>query len=120
MTKLILEFFSTWKDADNNAPIDHKPTSSAQTAPKTPAQESKRAKSDKDIMDEYGLDDYDNDEAGDESGVKNLLGIGELSQFADPGEDPYLDQEQPDEDEEDLEDFRIRFVLLPAAAQSIN
>ena len=71
-------------------------------------------------MDEYGLDDYDNDEAGDESGVKNLLGIGELSQFADPGEDPYLDQEQPDEDEEDLEDFRIRFVLLPAAAQGIN
>ena len=29
--------------------------------------------------------------------------------YADPAEDPYLDQEQPDEDEEDVEDFKIRY-----------
>lgn len=65
------------------------------------------ARDDKDIIDEYGLDDYDEDDEKEES-VKKLLGIGELTTFADPSEDPYLDPRDPDEDQEDLEDFLIR------------
>jgi len=65
-----------------------------------------RVKSDRDIMAEYGLDDYD-DEEEDEKACK-LFGLGDLTVYANPSDDPYLDQDQPDEDEEDLEDFKIR------------
>jgi len=64
-------------------------------------------RTDKDIAAEYGLDDYD-----DEGEVSNhLLGLGDLAEFADPSEDPYLRQTDLDvlaEEQEDLEDFQIR------------
>ena len=60
-------------------------------------------------MAEYGLDDYD-DEEEDEKACK-LFGLGDLTVYANPSDDPYLDQDQPDEDEEDLEDFKIRYIL---------
>ena len=39
-----------------------------------------------------------------------LLGIGDLTVYSDPKEDPYLDPNEEDEDQEDKEDFHIRFV----------
>lgn len=68
----------------------------------------KGEKTEEEIALEYGLDDYDNEEEGGEA---PLLGLGDLTAFADPSEDPYLsamDRELGEEDEEDLEDFKIR------------
>ena len=38
-------------------------------------------KTEEDIMKEYGLEDYDQEEEGGEA---NLLGLGDLTSFADP------------------------------------
>jgi len=60
-------------------------------------------------MAEYGLDDYDNEE--EEEGEAHLIGLGDLTEFADPRQDPYLstmDKDFGDDDEEDVEDFKIR------------
>jgi len=66
----------------------------------------KTNKTDQDIEDEYGLNDYD-DEGHDEN-ARKMFGLGDLTVYADPSEDPYLDPQQQDEDEEDVEDFKIR------------
>merc|ERR1712226_505779 len=68
----------------------------------------KMDKTEAEIAAEYGLDDYDEEEEG---GAAPLLGLGDLTTFADPSEDPYLsamDRELGEEDEEDKEDFKIR------------
>ena len=70
----------------------------------------KKDKTEDEIIDEYGLADYDEEEEAPEGGAK-LLGLGDLTAFADPREDPYLaamDRDVGDEDEEDVEDFNIR------------
>ena len=70
----------------------------------------KKDKTEAEIMAEYGLDDYDDEEEGEE-GSARLLGLGDLTAYADPKEDPYLstmDREVGGEDEEDIEDFQIR------------
>jgi len=70
----------------------------------------KKDKTEEEIMAEYGLDDYDEEEEQEEGGAR-LLGLGDLTAFADPKEDPYLstmDRDFGDEDEEDIEDFKIR------------
>jgi len=70
----------------------------------------KKDKTEEEIMAEYGLDDYDEEDA-EEDGSARLLGLGDLTAFADPKEDPYLstmDKQVGEEDEEDLEDFKIR------------
>jgi len=70
----------------------------------------KKNKTEEEIMAEYGLDDYDEEEEQGEGGAR-LLGLGDLTAYADPKEDPYLsvmDRDIGDEDEEDLEDFKIR------------
>jgi len=67
----------------------------------------KMEKTEDDIAAEYGLDDYDEEE----DGSNNMLGLGDLTSFADPSEDPYLstmDREIGEDDQEDLEDFQIR------------
>jgi len=64
-------------------------------------------KTEDDIAAEYGLDDYDEEE----DGTNNMLGLGDLTSFSDPNEDPYLstmDREIGEDDQEDLEDFQIR------------
>jgi len=63
-------------------------------------------KSDKDIEDEYGLNDYDDE--GEDEGARKMFGLGDLTVYADPSEDPYLDPQEQEEDEEDIEDFKIR------------
>jgi len=60
-------------------------------------------KTNKDIVEEYGLDDLD-----DGPGFEKLLGLESLAEYADPSEDPYIDLEAQDEEKEDLEDFMIR------------
>jgi hypothetical protein len=40
------------------------------------------------------------------------LGIGDLTVYSDPKDDPYLDPSQEDEDQEDKDDFNIRFVFV--------
>jgi len=70
----------------------------------------KKDKTEEEIMAEYGLDDYDEEEEEKEGGAR-LLGLGDLTAYADPKEDPYLstmDRDVGDEDEEDIEDFQIR------------
>ena len=65
-------------------------------------------KTDDEIALKYGLDDYDEEE---ENGDIPLLGLGDLTSFADPSEDPYLstmDREVGEDDKEDKEDFKIR------------
>lgn len=64
-------------------------------------------KTEKDIVDEYGLDDYDDTEQ-DEGQFKSLLGIGDLAEYADPSQDPYIDLNIPEDEQEDLDDFMIR------------
>jgi len=67
-------------------------------------------KTEEDIMAEYGLDNYD-EEAEEREGGARLLGLGDLTAFADPREDPYLstlDKDLGEEDEEDREDWNIR------------
>lgn len=64
-------------------------------------------KSEKDIAAEYGLDDYDEEEEGE----NHMLGLGDLTTFANPSDDPYLstmDRDAGEDDQEDLEDFQIR------------
>ena len=66
----------------------------------------KKDKTEEDIIDEYGLADYDDEQETPEGGSK-LLGLGDLTAFADPREDPYLSQLDKDvgaEDEEDIEE----------------
>ena len=60
-----------------------------------------------DIEDEYGLNDYDDE--GEDEGARKMFGLGDLTVYADPSEDPYLDPQEQEEDEEDIEDFKIRF-----------
>jgi len=67
----------------------------------------KNDKTDEDIADEYGLNDYDEEVEG----ANNMLGLGDLTEFADPREDPYLtatDKDVLEDDQEDFEDFQIR------------
>jgi len=67
-------------------------------------------KTEEEIIDEYNLDDYDQEEEAPEGGAK-LLGLGDLTSFANPKDDPYLsqmDKDFGDEDEEDKDDFNIR------------
>merc|ERR1712226_1182328 len=47
----------------------------------------KMDKTEAEVAAEYGLDDYDEEEEG---GAAPLLGLGDLTTFADPSEDPYL------------------------------
>eukprot|EP00088_Acartia_fossae_P040928 TRINITY_DN42682_c0_g1_i1.p1 TRINITY_DN42682_c0_g1~~TRINITY_DN42682_c0_g1_i1.p1 ORF type:complete len:558 (-),score=115.32 TRINITY_DN42682_c0_g1_i1:52-1725(-) len=63
-------------------------------------------KTDKQIADEYGLDDYD-DEV-DEQSASKLFGLGDLTVYSNPKEDPYLEGGFGEDEEEDLEDFKIR------------
>lgn len=68
----------------------------------------KGEKTEAEIAAEYGLEDYDEEEEGGET---PLLGLGDLTTFANPADDPYLaamDKELGEEDEEDKEDFKIR------------
>ena len=58
-------------------------------------------------IDEYGLADYDDEQETPEGGSK-LLGLGDLTAFTDPREDPYLSQLDKDVGAEDEEDFNIR------------
>ena len=70
----------------------------------------KKDKTEQEIMDEYDLADYDEEEDSPEGGAK-LLGLGDLTAFSDPRQDPYLAQMDKDigeEDEEDRDDFNIR------------
>jgi len=65
-------------------------------------------KTEEDITAEYGLEDYDEEAEGGEA---PMLGLGDLTTFANPSDDPYLsvmDRELGEEDEEDREDFQIR------------
>ena len=70
----------------------------------------KKDKTEQEIMDEYDLADYDDEEENPEGGAK-LLGLGDLTAFSDPRQDPYLAQMDKDigeEDDEDRDDFNIR------------
>ena len=70
----------------------------------------KKDKTEQEIMEEYDLADYDDEEETPEGGSK-LLGLGDLTAFSDPRQDPYLaqmDKDVGEEDEEDREDFNIR------------
>ena len=70
-------------------------------------------KTEEEIIDEYNLDDYDDEEEAPEGGAK-LLGLGDLTSFANPRDDPYLsqmDKDFGDEDEEDKDDFNIRYSM---------
>ena len=70
----------------------------------------KKDKTEQEIMEEYDLADYDDEEETPEGGSK-LLGLGDLTAFSDPRQDPYLaqmDKDLGEEDEEDREDFNIR------------
>merc|ERR1711915_644860 len=66
--------------------------------------DSNREKSEEEIAAEYGLDDYDEEEEAE--GEARLLGLGDLTAYADPKDDPYLSI--MDKDEGDEEDFKIR------------
>jgi len=75
---------------------------------KVEKEEEMKEKTEEDITAEYGLEDYDEEEEGGEA---PLLGLGDLTTFANPKDDPYLstmDRELGEEDEEDREDFQIR------------
>jgi len=75
---------------------------------KVKVEKEEKDKTEEDIMKEYGLEDYDEEEEGGEA---NLLGLGDLTSFADPKDDPYLsamDREVGEDDQEDKEDFQIR------------
>ena len=70
----------------------------------------KKDKTEQEIMDEYNLEDYDDEADAPEGGAK-LLGLGDLTAFSDPRQDPYLSQMDKDigeEDDEDRDDFNIR------------
>ncbi|XP_023331435.1 periodic tryptophan protein 1 homolog, partial [Eurytemora carolleeae] len=103
--KIIIYFQGEIADIDEDSSDEKENIADGEDSP-TVKTEGKKDKTDQDIEDEYGLNEYDDEEDGIDS--KKLFGLGDLTVFADPGEDPYLDQEQPDEDEEDVEDFKIR------------
>jgi len=66
-----------------------------------------KEKTEDDIAAEYGLEDYDEEEEGQ----NHMLGLGDLTTFANPSEDPYLstmDRDGGEDDQEDVEDFQIR------------
>ena len=48
---------------------------------KVKVEKEEKDKTEEDIMKEYGLEDYDEEEEGGEA---NLLGLGDLTSFADP------------------------------------
>ena len=107
--KIILYFQGEIADIDEDSSDEKENIADGEDCPTIKTEEKKvekKHKTDQDIEDEYGLNEYDDEEDGIDS--KKLFGLGDLTVFADPGEDPYLDQEQPDEDEEDVEDFKIR------------
>ena len=60
------------------------------------------------IIDEYNMDNYDDDKDGDIEDVNKLINFGDLAVYADPRDDPLLDADLPDEEEDDVEDFLIR------------
>ena len=85
------------EDGEAAEPSDYKPNE-------------KKDKTEQEIMDEYDLADYDDEEETPEGGSK-LLGLGDLTAFSDPRQDPYLaemDKDLGEEDDEDREDFNIR------------
>jgi len=88
---------------ENTDPMSSEP-STTKTKPSKPTP-ANGIRDDQDIIDEYGLEDYDDDEGTE---AKNLFGIGDLAKFSDPSQDEYLDPNIPDEDDEDLQDFFIR------------
>jgi len=98
LIQVIEQTKGTIDDFENNDSSDEKDAAEVK--------DENRLKSDRDIMDEYGLDDYDDEE--EDKKACRLFGLGDLTVYADPTEDPYIDHEQPDEDEEDLDDFKIR------------
>ena len=107
--KIIIYFQGEIADIDEDSSDEKENIADGEDSP-TVKTEGKKDKTDQDIEDEYGLNEYDDEEDGIDS--KKLFGLGDLTVFADPGEDPYLDQEQPDEDEEDVEDFKIRYTIF--------
>lgn len=66
------------------------------------------SKSEKQEIDEYNMDNYDDDKDGDIEDVNKLINFGDLAVYADPRDDPLLDADLPDEEEDDVEDFLIR------------
>jgi len=59
------------------------------------------------LIDKYGLENYDDDDGGEQS-VKTLLNLGDMACFADPRDDPLMDDIIDQDDEEDNDDFLIR------------
>jgi periodic tryptophan protein 1 len=59
---------------------------------------------DKEFEKRYGLDTYD-DEDPDASAA---LGLGNIVSFANPRDDPYLDNPDLEDDQSDVEDFAIK------------
>jgi len=93
------------EDEENKDPESAEP-SKTNKKPKKPTP-ANGIREDQDIIDEYDLEDYDNDE-GESKEAQPVFGLGDLTKFADPSEDQYLDPDLPDEDEEDIQDFFIR------------
>merc|ERR1740131_667133 len=92
---------------ENSTEIKSEPGIKSDPDIKTEPSDNSKEKSEEDIAAEYGLDDYDEEE----DGSNNMLGLGDLTSFSDPSEDPYLstmDREIGEDDQEDLEDFQIR------------
>lgn len=101
-----LENESEGEEKENKEAVENTVT----VAPVKVKSSEKKDKTEEEIMAEYGLDDYDEEEEEKEGGAR-LLGLGDLTAYADPKEDPYLstmDRDVGDEDEEDIEDFQIR------------
>jgi len=93
------------EDLENKDPESAEPSKTNKKPKKPPPAIGIRE--DQDIIDEYDLEDYDNDE-GESKEAQPVFGLGDLTKFADPSEDQYLDPDLPDEDEEDIQDFFIR------------
>ena len=55
------------------------------------------------IIDEYNMDNYDDDKDGDIEDVNKLINFGDLAVYADPRDDPLLDADLPDEEDEDVD-----------------
>ena len=97
------------KDLENAEKDDNESDSEEATTNDDKKKSDKKDKTEDDIIDEYGLDTYDDEEESAEGGGK-LLGLGDLTSFADPRQDPFLslDKDLGEDDEEDQEDFNIR------------
>jgi len=96
-------------ESEKENQINDEPSNSENSLSVKVEKESSREKSEEEIAAEYGLDDYDEEE--ETEGEARLLGLGDLTAYADPKDDPYLsimDKNIGDEDEEDEEDFKIR------------